>query len=244
MVLVGEGAAIQVVNQSAGALVTALAGAEHGGHGVAVVGVQSRNSIEEVLGGPGVGVQVHILQGAGLLKGVLVDGHAVSGHDQGILVDSALAGHAGGQSGGIDLGLVGVVQQVGQVHHVALGAPVGNQTLGTFHDQVGSLAGGDGGVDLVVAVSVGQVFHGDLDAGLGLESVGQFLDGVLIAPAADGVGPEGDAGGVRSGFLSISALSGSGLFLLGTAAGGQRKDHRKSQSNRKKSSHLLHVSSS
>ena len=59
--------------------------------------------------------------------------------------------------GGIDLSLVGRVEHVAQVDHVALCAPLDRQTLGAFHDHVGSLVRRDRGVDLVVAVAaVGQ----------------------------------------------------------------------------------------
>ena len=75
--------------------------------GGVVVAVQGLNGLDEVVGGPGVGVQVQVLVSAGLLEGVQVDGHAVGGHDQGVLVDGAVGVGAGVHHAlvdGVDLG--------------------------------------------------------------------------------------------------------------------------------------------
>ena len=186
------------------------------------------------------GIQIQVLISARLLEGVEVDGHAVGGHDQRILINRAVGVGAGLHDAlvhGVDLGHVGVVKHVAQIHHVAVGAPVGDQALGTFHDQVGRAAGGQGGVDLVVAVGVGQVIHLDGDAGLGGEGVGQGLDGGLIAPLADGIGPQGDLagpGGSRRGLRGLGVvllLGGLGvlvviaLLVAVASAGNQSHDH-------------------
>ena len=194
------------------------------------------------------GVLVDVLHSVCSLKNGLVDGHAVSGHNQGILVSGVVVSEAGSQRGSVDFLLVGVVKQVSDVDHLALGAPVGNQTLGSFHDQVGSLVALDGGVDLVVAVSVGQVFNVDLDAGSGLEVSHQLVNGLLLAPAADGIGPQGDFGSSSSSGSFGSSL-GSGLSggrsgscgglcgLLGHGAGAQAQNHDGCQQNSKQFLH-------
>jgi len=245
---VGEGAAVQVVHQCAGALVTALADAVNSANLLAGVLVNSVHSLEEILGGlPGVGVLVDVLHSVGSLEDGLVDGHAVSGHDQGILISGVVVGEAGGQSSSVDLLLVGVVEQVSDVDQLALGAPVGDQTLGSFHDQVGSGVALDGGVDLVVAVGVGQVLNGDLDAGSGLEVSHQSINSLLVAPTTDGVGPQGNLGSSSgSSFGSgLSCTLGSGSSsscsslcgLLGHGAGAQAHDHDHCQQNSKQFLH-------
>src|SRR5699024_10384824 len=69
VVSVGVGAAVQVVYQSAGALVAALAAAvnDGGGHNLAAV-AQGLQSLHEVIGGPGTGLLINVLQSAGLLE--------------------------------------------------------------------------------------------------------------------------------------------------------------------------------
>ena len=181
------------------------------------------------------GVLVDVLHCVGSLKDGLVDGHAVGGHNQRILVSGAVVCEAGGQSGGVDFALVGVVEQVSDVYHLALGAPVGNQTLGSFHNQVGGGVAFDSGVDLVVAIGVGQVLNGDLDAGSGLEAGHQLVNGFLVAPATDGVGPQGDFGSgsgcggfgssVGSSFGSGGSGSGSSGRLGGLHGAGTHRQH-------------------
>ena len=220
---IGEGAAVHVVDDSAGALVAALAAAVDSAN-VGLAGIiDGLHSLQEVLGGPGVGVFVHVLHGVGSLKHGLVDGHAVGGHAEGILIISTVAALAGGLNAGADVGLLLVGPQVAQVGHQALGAPVSNQTLGTFHDEVGCGAALDGGVDLVVAVGVVEILDGHVDVRiLGVEVSQQLVDGIGITPLADGVGPQGDvsslAGGAIGGFCG-SSLRGSGL--CGACRGGR-----------------------
>ena len=151
----GKGAAVEVVDEGAGALVAALALAVHGAHGSLEVLIQRVHGVDEIAGGPGVGFQVQELVGARFLESVQVDGHAVGRDNQGILIDGAVGVGAGGHGRRVDFGLVRIVEHVAQVHQIALVAPVGHQALGAFHDQVGGVFRGDGGVDLVIAVGVG-----------------------------------------------------------------------------------------
>ncbi len=242
---IGEGAAVQVVDEDTGALVAALALAEDSAHGGAVLGIQGIHSLQEVVGGPGTGLQVQVLVSASFLKGVQVHRHAVGGHNQGILVDSAVRSGAGGQNGFLDLLLVGVVQHILEVHHVAVGAPVGNQTLRAFHNQVGGVAAGDGSVHLVVAIGVGQVLNLDCDAGLGGEGVGELLNLGLLAPVADGIGPQGDGaavsgGGVRSGGRGGVIRGGRRRRGVGGRAAGCHAGHHKDGHKHGKNALNLH----
>ena len=90
--------------------------------------------------------------------------------------------------------LASSVHRVVQRGHDALRAPVGHQTLGSFHDEVGCAAALDGGVDLIVAVGIVQILDGHLDVRvLCIEAGDQLLHGLVLAPAADGVCPQLDA---------------------------------------------------
>ena len=157
---------------------------------------------------------IDILHSTGSLKHGLVDGHAVRGHAERELVVSAGGILAGGLNAGADVGLLVVGPQVAQIGHQALGAPVGNQTLGSFHDDVRCAAALDSGVDLVVAVGVVEVLDGDVDVRiLGIEVCQQRINGRGIAPLADGVGPQ----------RNVSSLTGIGGGLRGSGlAGGGR----------------------
>ena len=92
------------------------------------------------------GVNVDILVCAGSDKSVIVDRHAVGGHDEGILVAGAVRVEAGRDASRVDLCLIGVVPHIGQIDHVALRAPVGDETLRSFHDEVGSGAYDEHGI--------------------------------------------------------------------------------------------------
>ena len=106
---------VQVVHQCTGALVTALsaavddAGLSHG-DGAGVHGVlQGLTGGHEIVGGPGAGLLVDVLQGAGGLKGFVVDGHAVGCYGQREHVVSAIQlGHLGNSVGNV--GTVGLPQ--------------------------------------------------------------------------------------------------------------------------------------
>ena len=237
MLGVGEGAAVQVVNQCTGALVAALVAAEDGANLSVGVSVDSVDSSPEVSNGvPGVGLGVQVLHSTGSLEDGLVDGHAVSSHDQGVLVGLAVSGNAGSVSSGVQLSDVGVVDQVGHVDHQTLGAPVSDQTLGAFHDQVGSSAALDGGVDLVVTIGVVQVLDGNLDALVGsLKGSDHGIDVLLNAPVADGVGPQSDLGGGCSRLVAL--VSRLGGLSLADGASAQAQDHDQSQQHSDK---LLH----
>ena len=236
MVSVGVGAAADVGDQSAGALVAALAAAVDGANVLVAGIINSLNSLEEVFDGvPGAGLFVQVLQSAGSLEDIAVDGHAVGDHADGQLVQLAVGAGAGSNDGLIGAGGNDVLQ----VDQQALGAPVGDQTLGTFHDDVGSLVAFDGGVDLVVTVGVVQVL--DLDSDVGVDSVeigDQLSDGSLIDPLADGVGPQGDLHGSGAGGLGLHGIlchGGLGLGSLGLfgslldGAGSQGQNHDQSQ---------------
>ena len=172
------------------------------------------------------GLGVDVLVGAGGDERIIVDGHAVRGHNEGVLIAGAVRGEAGRDAGRIDFGLVGGVPHVGEIDHVALRAPVGNETFRPFHDEVGSGAAFERGVDLVVAVGVVEIFHGDGDAGVRrLERGDEGIDGVSIAPAADRVGPERDVDGFRSGSGVSLSRCGVGSGCSGLAAGAQGKYH-------------------
>ena len=189
MLGIGVGAAVEVGDESAGALVAALAAAEHGADVLVAGVIDGLNSLEEVLGGPGVVLQVDVLQRVGRLKDVLVDGHAVRGHADRQLENLAVGAGAG--AGDAFIGALG--DEIAQIEHQALGAPVGDQTLGPFHDDVGSLAALNSGVDLVVAVGVVEILdlYGDLGMDL-IERVDEALDRSLVGPLADGIGPQRD----------------------------------------------------
>ena len=217
MLSIGEGSAVEVVDEGAGALVAALAGAVNVGNGLFIISVQRIDRGDEVLGRPGVGVDVNILVGTGGHECVIVDRHAVGGHDQRILIARAVRVEAGRDAGRVDLGLIGVVPHIGQIDHVALRAPVGDETLRSFHDEVGSGAALECGVDLIVAVGIVEILNSDGDAGVGgLKRGDERIDGVGIAPAAYRVCPEGDADR-----LSGALLRGSGgVGLRGRGVGG------------------------
>ena len=225
MVSIGEGAAVEVVDDRAGTLVAALAGAVDR-RDIGILGGQQLDGFNELIGGPGVGVQIEILIGADGLEAIKVDGHAVGGHAEGIFIAGALLVEAGGLNDGKDLCLVAVVPQIGYVDHIALGAPVGDQTLGTFHDEVGRGLALNGSVDLIVAVGVGQVLNRDLDAGIGgLKAGDQLVNDFGVAPAADGIGPQGE----------------SDVLRVSGGAAKERKDHAQGQNECEK---LFHVSTS
>ena len=220
MVSVGELAGVQVGHQRAGALVAALAAAVDHGSGLIARFIQGVQSLQEVFGGPGVGGFVDVLERARGFKVVVVDDHAVGGHAQGIFVIDAFAVFAGrfhGGAGGDDV-ILGVRPQIGDVQHLASGAPVGNQAFGAFHHDVGGGLGFDGGGHLVVAGGVVQILHLHLDFGMhGVEVGDDAVHGFFIAPAADGVGPQGD------------------FHVLGHGEGGDHEHHAQEQSEQ-----LLH----
>ena len=222
---IGKGAAVHIVDDGAGALVAALTAAVDGCYVLVAALVQCVHSVQEALGAPGVLVSINVLVSAHFLDLGHVHGHAVCGHAQGVLVVVALVVAAGRLHRLVDvlLGIVG--PQIVQRSHNALGTPVGHQTLGAFHDQIGCAAALDGGVHLIVAVGVVQILHGHLDVGvLCVEAGDQVLDSLVIAPAADGVCPQLDAC-AGAGCTCSSRGSGRGSSSAGgggTAAGGQR----------------------
>ena len=207
---IGKGATVHVVDDGAGALVAALTCAVDGCNVLVTAVVQGVNGLQEAVSAPGMLVGINVLVSAHFLDLGHVHGHAVCGHAQGILVVVAGSVLAGGLNGLVNvlLGIVG--PQVVQRSHNALCAPVCNQTLGTLHDQIGCAAALDGGVHLIVAVGVVQILHSDLDVRiLCVEAGNQTLNGLVIAPAADGVCPQLDAGGRSSCACSGRTCGGS-----------------------------------
>ena len=134
-------------------------------------------------------LQIQILVGSGRLERVHVDSHAVGGHNQRIFIHSAVGSGAGGQDGFLNFRAVLIGQHVRQIHHVPTGSPVGHKTLRAFHDKVGRIVGGDGGIDLIIAVGISQILHLDRNSGVSLECIGERLDGVLFPPVSNGISP-------------------------------------------------------
>ena len=162
------------------------------------------------------------------------------GHDEGVLIAGAVSGEAGSNAGSVHFGLIGGVPHIGEVDHVALCAPVCDETLRSFHDEVGSGAAFESGVDLIVAVGVVEVFNGDSDAGVCiLERCDERVDGVGIAPAAYRVGPERDVHrlcrGCGVGLSGCGVGSGSG----GLAAGAQCEHHAQRKQHCKQFLHVV-----
>ena len=192
MLRIGEGSTIEVVDDSAGSLVTTLAGAVDICNRLAKVSIEGIHSIDEAFGCPGVGLNVNILVSTGCLESVIVDGHAVCRHNNRILVAGAVSSEAGGYAGGVDLSEVFFIPQVCKVYHVAFCTPVGNETLRTFHNQIRSILAFNGHVDLVVTVGVVKVLNRNFDAGSSFKVSHQGSDSVSIAPLANRVRPESD----------------------------------------------------
>ena len=227
---VDEFAAVEAGDQHAGALVAALALAEDSGNGV--VGLaECVDRLDEALSGPGVVGQIKNVVHARSLEAIQIDRHAVGDHAEGIASQSAVRDSERIQRGGDDLAPVRVVEHVAQIDHVALGAPLHRQALGTLHDHVGRFAGGDRRVDLVVAVAaVGQELDLDLDAGFRFKRVGEGLDRGLIAPLADGICPQTDLahpGGVVGAGVAVGVGAG-----VAAAAGRQCEHHDQRQRER------------
>ena len=258
MVRVGIGAGVQVGHKRAGALVAALAAAVDNTGGADGAGVlHSLNGLEEILRRPGAVLQINILEGIGLLKYLVVDGHAVGGHAQGVLIVGpvgALAGvdHSFAHSGNVGGG--GFVPQVAQIHHLAGGTPVGDQALGALHNDIGSRAAVDGGHDAVVAVGVVQILDIYRNVGIDCVKIGNHIvdSGGLAAPGSDGVGPQRNGNGFPAGLAAGSLrlvlrglrggrIAGAGAAFAPVAACGQGKNHTQRQC-KGKSSFQVHAS--
>src|SRR5699024_2718607 len=117
----------KIVDKCARTLVAALTGTVDGSHRLTVVSIQSLDSVDKVLSGPGVRLQIQILVGSGRLERVHVDSHAVGGHNQRIFIHSAVGSGAGGQDGFLNFRAVLIGQHVRQIHHVPTGSPVGHK---------------------------------------------------------------------------------------------------------------------
>ena len=158
---------------------------------------------------------------------MVVDGHAVGGHAQGVLIVGAVqlagADHRLADCGDVRLG---VGPQILQIHHQVVDAPVGNQALGALHDDIGGLFGSDGRSDQVVAVLIvqGLVCNGDLGMDFieGSDDVIQL--GLGAAPRTNGVGPQRNGHAVAGSSAGSRRASGGSSSAAGirTAAGGQQ----------------------
>ncbi len=121
----------------------------------------------------------------------------MGGHSERIFIVVAISTHAGfgnSRAVGIYVGFDFFSPQVVYVQHLAFGAPVSHQALGTFHDDVGCGAGFDGTGHLVIAGGIIQVF--DLNFYVwfdGIECGDDLVDLFGFAPAADRIGPHCDA---------------------------------------------------
>ena len=190
---VGEGTAVEVVDQSTGTLVAALSGAVNSTDIFLTVSIQRLDCVDEAVGCPGVVFFIDVLESVSGLEQVVVDGHVVGSHADREFIVGAFRVVAGGFDRGINFFRVIGRPQISEVDHQSFCTPVGNQTFRTFEDEVRSLTAFDSGVDLVVAIGVVQQFDGNMDVRIDfIELVDQSLDGFCVAPVADGVGPEGD----------------------------------------------------
>ena len=201
------------------------------------------HSLHEVVGGPGTGLLVDILEGTGRLKGLVVDGHTVSGHAQGIHVVGAVQLRHGGDA----LGNVGAASlpQVGQIHHQALTGVVAHDTLGALENDVGAGASGDGGGQLLITVLIVDGSDGDLDIGILLiESSNDRLPIGCLGKPTDIEGPEVEFNGAAGAAAGLAAGRGGFTVTLGAvAAGGQPQSHTGGEQERKRFLHV-HCSSS
>ena len=196
--LIGEMIGIEIGDQCACPLITALSATVDDAGGAEAGGNQSIKGGDEIIGGPGVGELVDILKGACGLKIVVVDDHAVRGHAEWIFVVDALgvpAGGFNGWTGGDDVRGDGVIPEIRDVKHFACSAPVGHKPLRAFHDDIGHGVAVNGGSNQIVAGGVVKVSHADCNLRVnGIECVNDGADTFLAAPAANGIGPQGNLG--------------------------------------------------
>ena len=213
-VLSDEVVAVEVVDEGAGALVAALRAAVDDAGSGDIDGAGSgrvtdgRHGGYEIVGRPGAGLVVYVLEGVGGLKHLVVDGHAVGGEAQRVHVVGAVeladVADAVGDVGG------GVVPQVVKGDEQALAGVGADEALGALKDDVGSLVRGDGGGQTLVAVLVvdGVDDHGDVrvllvegsDDLVPRRSIGESAD--VERPHLDGYGIAGDFA-VTGGFLTL-----------------------------------------
>ena len=197
----------------------------------------------EVVGGPGAGFLVDILEGTSRLKDIIVDSHAVGGHAQGIHVVGAVQLRHGGDA----LGNVGAASlpQVGQIHHQALTGVVAHDTLGALENDVGAGASGDGGGQLLITVLIVDGSDGDLDIGILLiESSNDRLPIGCLGKPTDIEGPEVEFNGAAGAAAGLAAGRGGFTVTLGAvAAGGQPQSHTGGEQERKRFLYV-HCSSS
>ena len=197
----------------------------------------------EVVGGPGAGFLVDILEGTSRLKDIIVDSHAVGGYAQGVHVVGAVQlRHRGNALGNVG---AAILPQVGQVHHQALTGVVAHDTLGALKDDVGAGARGDGVGQLLVAVLIVDGSDSDLDVGILLIECGD--DGIPVGSVGEATDVErpqiqlNSAGGAAAGLAA--GRGGLTVTLGAVAAGGQPQSHTGGEQERKRFLHV-HCSSS
>ena len=189
--VVGKSAAVQIGHQCPGAVVAVLTGAVHGGHRLTVLAVQRLDGLGKLLRCPGAALQIHILVGAGVDECGVVDGHALHIHGQGIDVAGAVRGKAGALADVVDLLLVGVVPEIGQIHQHTLSAPYLHQLFRPRQQHVRRLTAVHGGAQLAVAGGLVQTLYRYMDVGIQrVELPYQLFHGGFVAPVSCGICPQ------------------------------------------------------
>ena len=246
-VLSDEVVAVEVVDEGAGALVAALRAAVDDAGSGDIDGAGSgrvtdgRHGGYEIVGRPGAGLVVYVLEGVGGLKHLVVDGHAVGGEAQRVHVVGAVeladVADAVGDVGG------GVVPQVVKGDEQALAGVGADEALGALKDDVGSLVRGDGGGQTLVAVLVVDGVDHDFNVRILLiEGRDDLVPRSGVGESADVERPHLD-GDLFAGHVSAAGLGVAGGGSVLSAAGCQGEYHGEGKQHGKEFLHLL-VSSS
>ena len=248
---------VQVIYQGARSLVPALPAAEYDAGLLLSVVFQRFDRIHKSVRRPGVVLFVNIFQGAGRLKHVVIDRHAVSRHAEGIHIIFPIAVPACIADIFIDIvrHLI-FFPEVAEIGHQPFVSPVSDHPFRTLQDQVGSLAFFYGLTDLLITGGIIQVLDRYVDFRVLLHKVrDQPCHYHGIPPVSHRIGPQGNlrhavsrsfasAGGraallvllrasVRSLRVSASARI-AGRSSAGGTAGSQAGRQQQSQ-------HFLHV---
>ena len=198
-------AAVHIVDQSSGSLVAALTRAVNREHIFLAAVINRLDSLQEIICGfPGIRGFIDILHRVRFLHVGLVDCHAVRYHAERIFIYLSVFAGAGVLNRFVKIGCRVFRHNIGEIHHISLGAPVCNQSFRSFKDHIRCLSAFDRGIDLIVAVRVIKIFYGNLNIGILRVEVGnQCVDRSRIAPFADRICPKCDRG------VQISAFGGS-----------------------------------
>ena len=198
-------AAVHIVDQSSGSLVAALACTVNRQHIFLSAVINRLYCLQEILCGfPGIRGFIDILHRVRFLHVGLVDCHAVRYHAERIFIYLSVFAGAGVFYRFVKIGCRVFRHNIGEIHHISLGAPVCNQSFRSFKDHIRCLSAFDRGIDLIVAVRVIKIFYGNLNIGILRVEVGnQCVDRSRIAPFADRICPKCDRG------VQISAFGGS-----------------------------------